>query len=389
MIPLHVGQPVLRLTMQHSSAALCSAGDSRIYVSRMRLKADHQRFVMLLLVLLVGCTVSREGKVATEPLASDTIELKSDAGPVTMQIRLWPKEPRLSDLVELEIEVGAETGVVIRPPAFGEAVGDFLVRDYTERSPKKRTEQSKPNQRVFHYQLEPVHTGTHLIRSIAIEFIDNRENSEQKGLSSWIESEPVEVKVTSELGDQVPSFENLEPMAQPRAIEESIRWWWLLGALLISGAVFVYFRRLRSRVKSVTEFQPTAEEIAHSQLEKLLAENLPSRGMFKDFYLRLTGIVRHYIEGITGLRAPEQTTEEFLREMGKQEIFSSVQSRRLKEFLEAADMVKYAGQQPDTLQIDTSTLRAKEFIDMKPIVILPEACAADLDLGTTQPERES
>ncbi len=359
------------------------------------LNAYSRLFAMLLLVLSVGCSASRDGKVATDRPVSDAIELKSDAGPVTMQVRLWPKEPRLSDLVELEIEVGAETDVVIRPPAFGEAVGDFLVRDYTERSPKKRTEQSKPNRRVFHYQLEPVHTGAHLIRSIAIEFVDNRESSEQKGLSSWIESEPIEVKVTSELGDQVPSFANLEPMVPPKAIDASIRWWWLAGALLILGAVYAYFRNQRSRVQNVAKYQPTAEEIAHSQLEKLLAEDLPSQGMFKDFYLRLTGIVRHYIEGITGLRAPEQTTEEFLREMGRQEVFSPVQSRRLKEFLEAADMVKYAGQQPDTLQIDTSTLRAKEFIDMKPIAIAMEAFTEEIDIakgvgiGTTEPERGS
>ena len=379
MIPIHVGQPVLRLTLQHvgqpvlrltvqqCSSASYSAEDNRTYVSRMRRKGDHPRIAILLLLLFVGCSAGRDGNVASDQPASDVIELRSDAGPVTMQMRLWPKEPRLSDLVELEIEICAETDVVIRPPAFGESVGDFLVRDYTERTPSKRSEQSKPSRRVFHYQLEPVHTGTHLIRSIAIEFVDNRENSEQKGLSSWIESEPVEVKVTSELGDQVPSFANLEPMAPPQAIVESIRWWWLAGALLIVGAIYAYFRTQRSRAQSVLAYQPTAEEIAHSQLEKLLAENLPSQGMFKDFYLRLTGIVRHYIEGITGLRAPEQTTEEFLIEMGKQEVFSPVHSRRLKEFLEAADMVKYAGQQPDTLQIDTSILCAKDFIDMKPV----------------------
>ena len=145
--------------------------------------------------------------------------------------------------------------------------------------------------------------------------------------------------------------------------------------------------RRRSRTIGEQIYQPTAEEIAHLQLEKLLAEDLPSQGMFKDFYLRLTGIVRHYIEGITGLRAPEQTTEEFLREMGKKETFSTVQSYRLKEFLEAADMVKYAGQQPDSLQIDTSILRAKEFIDMKPIVVPLEA--AEVGANTTQPERDA
>ena len=89
--------------------------------------------------------------------------------------------------------------------------------------------------------------------------------------------------------------------------------------------------------------------------------------MFKDFYLRLTGIVRNYIEGITSLRAPEQTTEEFLREMGQKEVFSKEQSAGLKEFLEAADMVKYAAQRPDASQVESSIHRAKEFIDMKPL----------------------
>ncbi|HUP81902.1 MAG TPA: hypothetical protein VM260_25345, partial [Pirellula sp.] len=68
------------------------------------------------------------------------------------------------------------------------------------------------------------------------------------------------------------------------------------------------------------------------------------------------------------------------------ETFSTVQSYRLKEFLEAADMVKYAGQQPDSLQIGTSILRAKEFIDMKPIVVPLEAAVG---ANATQPERDA
>ena len=324
--------------------------------------------ICLLATAAIGCAPIRDNKTPKEPPVADTIDLKTDKGPVAMRVRLWPKEPRLSDLVELDIEVGAEAEVVIRPPVFGQAVGDFLVRDYSERTPKKSEDKDKPNRRVFHYQLEPVHTGIHLIRSVAIEFVDNRENSENKGESNWIESEPIEVKITSELGDQVPNLADLEPMAPPQLIHDGTMWWWLGGGLLALAALAAYFLKRRRRERSMPVYQPSAEEIAHSQLDRLLAENLPSQGMFKDFYLRLTGIVRNYIEGITGLRAPEQTTEEFLREMGRREIFSSVESNRLKEFLEAADMVKYAGQTPDSLQIDESILRAKEFIDLKPRV---------------------
>ena len=332
-----------------------------------RLLPSQPVFAILLMIMLVGCSTGRERNVSINRAPSESIQLTKEKGPVTMQVRLWPKEPRLSDLVELEIEVGAEVEVVIRSPDFGGAVGDFLVRDYVERSPKKSLEADKPNRRVFHYQLEPVHTGVHLIRSVAIEFIDNRVNSEQKGQSTWIESDPIEVKITSELGDQVPSLANLEPMAPPKTIDDPIRWWWLTAGLLLVVAVGAFFLNRSSRVNKVEAYQPSAEEIAHLQLESLLAEDLPSRGMFKDFYLRLTGIVRIYIEGVTGLRATEQTTKEFLQEIRTQQVFATVQSQRLKDFLEAADLVKYAGQQPDSSEVETSIVRAKEFIDMKPL----------------------
>lgn len=323
---------------------------------------------ILCVITIIGCSPqARVNQVRVERPEAESIVLKSEKGPVELQVRLWPKEPSLSDLVELEIEVGADADVVIRPPAFGDAVGDFLVRDYSERSPRKGNDKNKPNRRVFFYQLEPVFSGVHLIRSVAVEFLDNREDSEQKGKSAWIESEPIEVKIASELGDQVPSLSNLEPMVSPIAIPDLTVWWWLAGVLLIATACAVYFLRSRSQGAATNLHQPTPEEIAHSQLASLLAENLPSQGMFKDFYLRLTGIVRNYIEGITSLRAPEQTTEEFLREMGQKEVFSKEQSRGLKEFLEAADMVKYAAQRPDASQVETSIDRAKEFIDMKPL----------------------
>lgn len=54
--------------------------------------------------------------------------------------------------------------------------------------------------------------------------------------------------------------------------------------------------------------------------------------------------------------------------MGQKEVFSKEQSKGLKEFLEAADMVKYAAQKPDANQVESSIHRAKEFIDMKPLV---------------------
>ena len=122
----------------------------------------------------------------------------------------------------------------------------------------------------------------------------------------------------------------------------------------------------RRKRRPVEPRRQTPEEIAQAALALLLAENLPARGLVKEFYLRLTGIVRQYVEDTTGIRAPEQTTEEFLRDMRSRAVFPPERSARLAEFLEAADLVKYAGQQPEEGQIDQAIARAHEFVNLKP-----------------------
>lgn len=319
------------------------------------------------LLALAGCGTSDNGRTASMDAARDVLERVSEKGPVKLVVRIMPPEPRLSDLVEMEIQVTAPPGVEIKPPAFGEAVGDFLVRDYSERKDAlPTTPPGEAKTHRFRYQLEPVHAGRHLIRSLAIEFIDNRPNSEAMGQTGLIESDPLEVQVTSELGDKLPNLADLEPMLPPRPLQRPPRWGWLLGAIICFVlAMLVFLKRRRRETRTIASRQKTPEEIAHAALAALLSEKLPAQGRVKEFYLRLTGIVRYFIEGTTGLRAPEQTTEEFLRAMRSRDVFPADRSLRLKEFLEAADMVKYAGQQPNEDQIELSIARAREFVDLQ------------------------
>ncbi len=311
------------------------------------------------MLFLAGCGVAG---ISGAGSPHDAIERSAEKGPVKLLVRVWPREPRLSDLVEMDVTVESQPGVEIKPPAFGQAVGDFLIRDYSERPPGK----GAANARRFHYQLEPAHAGKHLIHSLSIEFADKRPNSEGRGAPALVETEPLEVNVTSELGDDAPNLANLEPMLPPQPVPQVSEAGWLIAgvaAVLVAIAAAAMWRRRKRR--PVEPRRQTPEEIAHAALAMLLAENLPARGLIKEFYLRLTGIVRQYIEDTTGIRAPEQTTEEFLRDMRSREAFPPERSVRLAEFLEAADMVKYAGQQPHVDQINEAITRAHEFVDMR------------------------
>jgi hypothetical protein len=84
----------------------------------------------------------------------------------------------------------------------------------------------------------------------------------------------------------------------------------------------------------------------------------------KAFYVELTGIVRRYIEQTKGLRAPEQTTEEFLQEATVARLFADDERRRLQEFLETADLVKYAALRPLSHDLADSVARAKAFMGL-------------------------
>ena len=168
------------------------------------------------LVLLAGCGVSRTSDSKSSSPPENTIERKAEKGPVKLFVQVSPREPRLSDLVEMDVRVESQPDVEIKPPAFGQAVGDFIVRDYSERP----AEAGAGNVRRFHYELEPAHAGRHLIRSVSIEFVDKRPNSERRGEPALIETDPLEVNVTSELGNEAPNLANLEPMVPPRPVPQ-------------------------------------------------------------------------------------------------------------------------------------------------------------------------
>ena len=98
------------------------------------------------------------------------------------------------------------------------------------------------------------------------------------------------------------------------------------------------------------------------ELQRLLGRNLPTRGLFKEFYIELTMVVRRYIERTRGIRAPGQTTQEFLAVAVDHPSFTPEVVAKLKTFLESADLVKFAGQKATTEMTDAATDRARTYI---------------------------
>ena len=53
--------------------------------------------------LLAGCGVMRSKEGASPSQSGNAIERSAEKGPVKLFVRVWPREPRLSDLVEMDV----------------------------------------------------------------------------------------------------------------------------------------------------------------------------------------------------------------------------------------------------------------------------------------------
>jgi len=137
-------------------------------------------------------------------------------------------------------------------------------------------------------------------------------------------------------------------------------WWWM-WLLLLLVIVVVALRVLTRKgpgAPTVVAPPPTPYEVAIRELRRLREENPP----VGEFYTRLSNIVRQYLEGQMGLRAPERTTEEFLFEVSRDQSLSAEHRELLGAFLQEADLVKFAKFQPGAEDRQRAVDAAERFV---------------------------
>lgn len=326
--------------------------------------------LLLLASLVIGCENEPESPDDSAAESADVVRSKVERGPVNFTVEVSPKEPRLSDEPRLTLTIRTEKGVRVEKPPFGEALGDFVIRDFHEPVPEIDDEVDIIQQV---YTLEPTRAGRLSIAPIAVRFHDER--PEGDGNEHTIESEPLTVEVRTVLGDEAPTLADLRPAAGPVELPEStsLGWLWTISAILFLAIAALVVWKLRKR-NVAAEPQLSPQELAWLELEQIIERKLAETDI-KEFYVELTGVVRRYIERSTGVHAPEQTTEEFLREIVHDSVFADDAQRRLRDFLESADLVKFAAFEPAASDIEASFDRAKEFIQLQRGAVPQEVAA--------------
>lgn len=138
----------------------------------------------------------------------------------------------------------------------------------------------------------------------------------------------------------------------------SNRLWWLL---VIPAALLIWFL-WRHRRKRVPELPPWERAIL--ALHALRGELRDHRIPLETGFVRLTDLVRSYLETRFEIPASTRTTPEFLADLNSRTSpLPEAQRPFLQEFMTAADQVKFAKAPPSGEMLDDALSRAEELVE--------------------------
>jgi hypothetical protein len=277
--------------------------------------------------------------------AEPTIKLRMDVS---------PKEITIGDPVRCDITVIYSSG--LKPiPLAPATTGEFELVSVLNPSIK-----ALPNddiQTTTPVILTTFSTGTVTIQPFVLNFLT------AEGQQVEAKTQSIDIHVQSLLekkGDEG----RLRPLKGTYDYK-SYFWLWVTF-LVIAVLVLAYYlvrhirRKKQGDVDDSTPLKP-AEETAWEALQKLEESDLRERGELKEFYVRLSTILRVYLEQRYSISCMERTTSELLADIRKLDLsFDTTVS--VRTFIENGDLVKFAKFTPDAASVDEDLNRVKQFI---------------------------
>jgi hypothetical protein len=315
---------------------------------------------LFLLAAAAGCGGGATGGAAPADAALAPRTAEAERGPVHVALRAEPGTIDAGAKLRLSIDVTAPAGVDIRMPEIGETLGSFAVRDAA--APPDVPDGG--GRRWTHaYVLDTFEDGALEIPALTVAFTDARDAA----------AAPVIGEVA--VG---PLAIDVRPVAAPdeeaRAIRDAVElpapagagpWRIALlgaGAALVLAVIIVFIMRRRGRALPAPLPEP-ADVRALRELDALAASDLLAAGRWREFYFRLSDVVRAYVERRFAIRAPERTTAEFLAEARRSPALSSPHRDLLAGFLRAADLVKFARHEPKPGEGEAALAAARRFVE--------------------------
>lgn len=295
-------------------------------------------------------------------------KLFAQGGTVLLEAKVDRNKITIGDLIKYSIVVTSDENIEIQMPDLGANLGAFEIRDYVDSEPSKKDGQII---QVREYIISTYDIGDYQIPPVTVSYRVG-EDSVWKDLTTENLKITVESLVASEEGD----IRDIKP-----PLEIPKNWWRTIRfavagllVLLVIVLVFIYLKR-RKQGKSLIprREKPTRppHETAIEELEKLIQEQLLEKGETKEYYIRISEIIRQYIEDRFFIIALEMTTHQLIESLKESEVEPEV-CNEVENFLNQCDLVKFAKYKPNKTANKNTTKLAFKIIEQTKLIFTAE-----------------
>jgi len=280
-------------------------------------------------------------------------------GPVSVRMDFSPRKMTVGDQVRFKFTVEAPPGMAVSPPPGASVFGEWEVLDFRVQPEKKGGNGNVS--RDFEWVMTAWTTGKITVPSLRFTY------SDMGGKPGSASAPPALIEVESVLArDKNPT--DLKP---PKGLIGYRNIWpYVWAALAVLGVSFLiwWWQRRRKRLAALAAGIPPgipvkpAEDTAREALDELASSGLAEAGEVKAFYIRLSDILRRYIEGKFGIPAMDRTTAELMPEIRAHQALRGLNSE-FRIFFEDCDLAKFAKFVPSAGDISTDLERARRVVD--------------------------
>ncbi|MDZ4754558.1 MAG: hypothetical protein SGJ11_08680 [Phycisphaerae bacterium] len=310
------------------------------------IRRSHALIAPLIALLFAAAPLACERAVDSTAAPATAVEATAPGEHGTVQLHAVPSVVEVGLPITLTVDVVRTDGATTLPPVPIQ-IGDF---DVAPLSPP-RVENGHV---IATYRLTTLASGAVTLPSFSLPLAEGDD-------APVIASPELTLQVTSLIGedDDPANFRDIKSRLD--LVPRAARWPWYAGGAAALSVLALAAWLLATRQKRPTR-PMTPAAIALAAIDALERESLPATGRVHEFYVRLADVIRAYVEGRFGIRAPELTTQEFLREARRSSAIADTHQMLLARFLRNADMVKFAGAKPDGEECAGSVTIARQFV---------------------------
>ncbi len=313
-----------------------------------------------------------------------TLQARQDPTPrelppgVDIKIQAHPLKATVGDPLRIDFDFTLPQGCQLRFPPLPEQLGEFTILETFPgptvpplqeglKPPAAPQPPGSQSQGSIHHLARVVaalyRTGEFEFPALTVTLKD------KEGKQLEMLTPPIKIRIDSILNEKDLNLKDLKKQAE---IAEPNRWllWLMLGGVAILLLWIAWWRmKRRRRPVLLPSIQPQVDplEQAEADLRELRVQGLLDKGMVKQFYVRLSEIMKNALEASFDIQTIEKTTSEIMAALAQPPESGGARPAQaglelVETLLLSCDMVKFARYIPSRLENDEAMAMALQIL---------------------------